>query len=354
METSVAVAGDVEFVSACPVCHGQSFTRLPVPGRWVGPEVFGDLSSQLGLVRCRACSLVFTNPRPSATRLKTFYSGETYVCHEEDASHFARNKADLLLRKLGELMPAGAPRTLLDYGAGAGGFLVHARTQGWDVKGFEPGKRGLETCRRASLDVTDDLRSLPSRAFGLITLQHVFEHLADPAATLQSLRTYLAPEGRLYIEVPNARSLRASAAAPFLSRRFAVDERYRAFPVHLMYSPPPNARQAARALRLDGRVHVYARYWIGPIHHSTTRERACGCARRHSAPGRTDTAATRQTSGPRRVSWTGLRGEPGRYRSALIWCGSFLGSDGTSRSYTCGQARSSPRWPRCRFWTRCP
>jgi SAM-dependent methyltransferase len=235
MEASVAVAGDVEFVSACPVCHGRSFTRLPVPGRWVGPEVFGDLSSQLGLVRCRACSLVFTNPRPSATRLATFYSGDTYVCHEEDASHFARNKADLLLGKLGELMPAAAPRTLLDYGAGAGGFLVHARTRGWDVKGFEPGKRGLEACRRANLDVTNDLRSVPSRAFGLITLQHVFEHLADPAATLQSLRTYLAPEGRLYIEVPNAHSLRAAAAASFLSRRFAVDERYRAFPVHLMY-----------------------------------------------------------------------------------------------------------------------
>ena len=232
---SISAADDVEIVSACPVCRGESFARLPVPGRWVGPEQFEDLSSRLGLVRCRACSLVFTNPRPSAARLKAFYSGETYVCHEEDGSHSAKSKADLLLEKLAGWMPPGTPRTLLDYGAGGGGFLLNARAQGWNVKGFEPGKRGLENCRRANVDVTDDLTRLPSRAFGLITLQHVFEHLAEPAATLESLRTYLAPEGRLYIEVPNARSLRASAAAPFLTRRFPVDERYRAFPIHLMY-----------------------------------------------------------------------------------------------------------------------
>ncbi len=235
MQASVSVGEDVELVSACPACRGQSFARLPVPGRWIGQEAFGDLANQLGLVRCRACRLVFTNPRPSAARLSAFYSGDNYVCHEEDASHFATAKAEILLRKLAEQMTPGTPRTLLDYGAGGGGFLAHARANGWQVAGFEPGRRGLDICRRAGLEVTDDLARLPTRSFGVITLQHVFEHLADPAATLDSLRNYLAPAGRLFIEVPNARSLRAALAAPFLSRRFRVDERYRAYPIHLMY-----------------------------------------------------------------------------------------------------------------------
>lgn len=217
MQTTLSVADPVEFVAACPVCQGQSFAPLPVPGRWIGVDVFGDLTAQLGLTRCRACRLVFTNPQPSAAGLKTFYSADTYACHEEDASHFAIAKAELILGKLSQCMPPEAPRTLLDYGAGGGGFLRQARAKGWDVRGFEPAKAGLTTCRRAGLEVTDDLAQLPTQAFGLITMNHVFEHLADPGATLNLLRTYLAPGGRLYIEVPNARSLRASMSVPFLS-----------------------------------------------------------------------------------------------------------------------------------------
>ncbi|MDG1894377.1 MAG: class I SAM-dependent methyltransferase [Fuerstiella sp.] len=85
------------------------------------------------------------------------------------------------------------------------------------------------------LEVTDKLTELPSGAFGLITLHAVFEHLANPTEVLDEIRRFLAPDGRLYIEVPNVRALRARLAIPLLSRRFGVDERYRAYPIHLMY-----------------------------------------------------------------------------------------------------------------------
>jgi SAM-dependent methyltransferase len=82
--------------------------------------------------------------------------------------------------------------------------------------------------------VTDNVEDLPSGEFGLITLHHVFEHLANPVEALDGIRRLLAKGGRLFIEVPNARSLRARLALPFLSRQFNVDERYRAYPIHLM------------------------------------------------------------------------------------------------------------------------
>jgi SAM-dependent methyltransferase len=167
--------------------------------------------------------------------LSAFYSGDTYTCHEATGSASAGAKADFLLRRITSHLPPGTPRTLLDYGAGGGGFLAHARDRGWKVQGFEPGKRGLESCRQAGLDVTDKLDDLPSDAFGLVSLHHVFEHLANPIETLGAIRRFLAHEGRLYIEVPNARSLRARMASPLLTRRFRVDERYRAYPIHLMY-----------------------------------------------------------------------------------------------------------------------
>lgn len=229
------VVDRTERLDACPLCGDNAHKRLPIPGRWIGPEVFGSLSGSIGLVRCRSCSLVFTNPRPASECLSEFYSGPTYVCHEASGAAAEATRATVVLDRIERRLPAGIKRTLLDYGAGGGGFLLHARSRGWEVQGFEPGRRGLETCAAAGLKVTSELATLRDGAFGVLTMHHVLEHLADPAAALYEARRFLAPGGKLYVEVPNARSLRAMLATPFLSRACGFDERYRAFPIHLMY-----------------------------------------------------------------------------------------------------------------------
>jgi hypothetical protein len=90
----------------------------------------------------------------------------------------------------------------------------------------------------AGLNVTDNLDDLPRGHFGLITLHHVFEHLPEPTETLSQLRPLLAPNGALFIEVPNGRSLRARLSLPALSRTGWFEERHRAFPIHLAYYSP--------------------------------------------------------------------------------------------------------------------
>ncbi len=175
-----------EQLQACPLCGEESWTVLPTPGDWIGPEVFEGLEGRIGLVQCRACGLVFINPRPSGEKLTAFYSGDTYCCHETAGSASAGAKADYILNRLEKSLPAEAPRTLLDYGAGGGGFLLHAQSRGWNVQGFEPGKRGLESCRALGLDATDRLEDLPEGTFGLVTLHHVFEHLPNPAEVLET------------------------------------------------------------------------------------------------------------------------------------------------------------------------
>jgi SAM-dependent methyltransferase len=91
--------------------------------------------------------------------------------------------------------------------------------------------------------VSDRWEDLPAGAFGLVTLHHVLEHLPNPIEVLADLRGRLAADGRLLVEVPNARSLRARLAAPWLCRRFGADERYRAYPIHLMYYSSRTLRQ---------------------------------------------------------------------------------------------------------------
>jgi SAM-dependent methyltransferase len=224
-----------EKLTFCPLCNGSAFKSLSTPGRWIGREVFGNLEGRIGLVECIDCGLIFVNPRPSNSLLGRFYSGETYSCHDPHGSSSAGAKADYLLNQIEKYLPPGAPRVLLDYGAGGGGFMSSAMSRGWKVLGFEPGRRGREACQAAGLDVRDRLEDLPSGSFGLITLHHVFEHLANPAEALDAIKGLLAVDGRLFIEVPNVRSLRARLALPRLSRRYRVDQRHRAFPIHLMY-----------------------------------------------------------------------------------------------------------------------
>jgi SAM-dependent methyltransferase len=224
----------LETLSVCPLCGSVKLRPLATPGRWIGEEVFGPFHGRLGLVRCRSCDLRFINPRPSATLLERFYTGETYSCHQPGASTEAHAKADYLLCLLAGLAPHDRPGRLLDFGCGAGDFLVHALRSGWQAFGFEPGQRGREVCLARELKVVGRLEDVTG-PFDVIILNHVFEHLADHLATLHALRNLLAPDGHIYIEVPNVRSLRARLSLPILSQRFGFDERYRAFPIHLTY-----------------------------------------------------------------------------------------------------------------------
>lgn len=52
----------------------------------------------------------------------------------------------------------------------------------------------------------------PARTFDLIVMGHVLEHVADPVSLLRRARGWLAPGGRIFAAVPNARSIHRQAA----------------------------------------------------------------------------------------------------------------------------------------------
>jgi 2-polyprenyl-3-methyl-5-hydroxy-6-metoxy-1,4-benzoquinol methylase len=237
---------DVIRVSACPVCGAAEHDRLPVPNRWIGQEIFEPHREALGLARC-ACGLVFVNPRPGPRLLAAFYGGSGYECHRAAEDLASREKSGFVLERLQQHAP-GAKR-LLDYGCGGGFLLRAARERGFDAIGFDVGAEARRACRAQGLAVTGDPSELAPASFDVIVLHHVFEHLPDPGKTLRDLRRLLAPRGVLFLEVPNATSLRARLASPWLARRLRLDERYRAFPIHLWYFEPATL---ARLLRTTG------------------------------------------------------------------------------------------------------
>jgi 2-polyprenyl-3-methyl-5-hydroxy-6-metoxy-1,4-benzoquinol methylase len=109
--------------------------------------------------------------------------------------------------------------TVLDVGCAAGYFLLEARTRGWKAEGVEISASAAKAARARGLKVhvgaMEKLRL--GKKFQAIHAAHTLEHVKDPVAFLKILRSLCAPEGRLYLEQPNAHQ--AWMALPRLKAR---------------------------------------------------------------------------------------------------------------------------------------
>lgn len=107
---------------------------------------------------------------------------------------------------------------LLDIGAAGGIFVDEARRAGWPADGVEPDPAFVAYARdaigveltRGTIETFDP----PSRSLDVVTMWHVLEHIARPLPQLQRVREWLAPGGRLVVEVPNAASAPARTLGP--------------------------------------------------------------------------------------------------------------------------------------------
>jgi SAM-dependent methyltransferase len=73
--------------------------------------------------------------------------------------------------------------------------------------GIEPGAGYREMARQRGTETVaalDELDPAKLGAFDLVSMIHVLEHLPDPVGYLRELRqTWMSPDGRLLVEVPN-------------------------------------------------------------------------------------------------------------------------------------------------------
>jgi len=109
-------------------------------------------------------------------------------------------------------IPASQGGHVLDVGCGSGAFLKRMRNAGWQTTGVEPDPRAALRVRELlGAQVFSSIEELEAHGgrFDLITLSHVIEHVPDPLDTLRRLALLLAPNGRLVITTPNAKSLGA-------------------------------------------------------------------------------------------------------------------------------------------------
>jgi 2-polyprenyl-3-methyl-5-hydroxy-6-metoxy-1,4-benzoquinol methylase len=105
---------------------------------------------------------------------------------------------------------------------------------------------------------------VPDAPFAAIVLGHVLEHVADPVAVLSLVRGWLAPGGRIFAAVPNARSLHRQAAVimgllPQEDAMSELDHRHG----HQRVFNPESFRASFTQAGLE--IEVFGGYWMKPV-----------------------------------------------------------------------------------------
>lgn len=195
----------------CPYCDG------PLLGFLVGvPDWRFHTGVTADVYRCTDCGALAAGRLPRPEELTAWYSG--YYTHGDEPSPSRawstiwptpRRRREIQQLRWYLTPPAPAGR-LLEVGAGAGERLVQFAEAGWDAVGQDPDPEAGKVAKKRGLKVYDcPVRNLAGReeSFDLIGLNHVIEHVLDPAELLQACVSLLRPGGRLCVISPNAAGL---------------------------------------------------------------------------------------------------------------------------------------------------
>ncbi|MBL7196737.1 MAG: class I SAM-dependent methyltransferase [Candidatus Omnitrophica bacterium] len=161
-------------------------------------------------VRCKACDLVYVNPRLSSQKVLKFYNSKRYEYQFKNlliksAKYRQERLYSERLDYIGSYMRTGK---LLDVGCAAGHFVESAIRRNWDAYGVEVSKYAVEYARnRLKLkkifnDTLIDIK-FPSDYFDAVTCWDMLEHLTEPVANLREIHRILKSKGMIFIIVPN-------------------------------------------------------------------------------------------------------------------------------------------------------
>lgn len=208
----------VEWLDAALHCP---FDGAPLELAWAygarpeGETDFGIADYRRELHRCPACGHFVSRPE-----LGELYGGGYVDATYGDglAASFERivalppERSDNAGRAARVDALARGRKTLLDVGSGLGVFPFAMKRLGWSCTALDPDPRAAAHAREAvgvEAVCGDFLAADGLGRYDVVTLNKVAEHVADPVALLARAREHLAPDGLVYVEVPDGEAAAA-------------------------------------------------------------------------------------------------------------------------------------------------
>ena len=197
---------------SCPLCGADSSHSEVY-------ERYGD-ELQYSLARCTKCRMIFQNPRYEWNDefLKWAYSwyGDNFIQlsspFERQALVAGSEGYFAFKKKIIERYCQARPYRLLDVGCACGQFLSFCHGKDCVATGVEASERQVEFIRKnldfeAIYGITTNMLPKYKGAFDVTHIAHTLEHVPEPLETIRELTELTAPNGLIFIEVPNVKSL---------------------------------------------------------------------------------------------------------------------------------------------------
>ena len=179
----------------CPICEGAPSIMDRV--RTINP----DADDRIDLRACTDCGHWWHTPIPDQATLYSLYQAASpFVVGQgarESYEHGRETDPPFHRFVLTMASLSGARGRYLEIGTGGGHLLRRFRKQGYECYGVEPGQWVPDGAVYPNLD------ALPPRlSFGIVVLQDVLEHVADPPALLRRLRSMVAGDAEMFACFP--------------------------------------------------------------------------------------------------------------------------------------------------------
>ncbi len=200
----------------CLLCGATEFAELLHIERF--PIFFGAIpiekrnqveSFPLTIVICEFCSLIQQVNLLEQDVLRRIYTEDYYNCPSPLASGMGTIEIDKFYTFF---MSCKLKKgKLLEIGCFDGYLLNKLHDSGWDVHGCDPSamtERAVEHFGKEKIinDFFED-DTFPPESFDIIILRNLLEHLYNIHDFLQSVIKCLKPGGKIFIDVPNIRTL---------------------------------------------------------------------------------------------------------------------------------------------------
>ena len=224
--------------SPCPICESLE-TRVFFSGIISGVR----LRSPRRILKCSSCSQLFVNPVPTSEEIDEYHVREEgvpakdlrdadkkikkwntswrkfvlreYLGYGRDSSiNSIKYMCGWLLSRFTRREPIAfhGEGKILDIGCNTGMYLYLLKNLGWQAHGVEIDPHCCAAARELGIDVfqgrLEDADFSPL-SFDVIRFQNVLEHMPDPKQALKKALTLLKEGGRVYVSIPNTRSLTA-------------------------------------------------------------------------------------------------------------------------------------------------
>lgn len=180
--------------TTCPICGSVDLKTRP--------ETLRD-SDTIGVLECLSCAHVFLDTFEHINEAY-FERGEFLLNKpflknmEERMRHYEHENVERVNR-VGSL---AVNKRVLDFGCGAGPLMDKLRPIAGSIEGLEPTEPFRQLLMQKGYIVHETVDALQG-PYDIILMFHVAEHLPDPVSTLRQLSDRLAPDGLIYLEVPN-------------------------------------------------------------------------------------------------------------------------------------------------------